>query len=61
MPFSDEITEMYAELEAAEAKLAAIDALHNPSGMPRYQGLCSQCDAAWPCPTHRILHPEEEA
>lgn len=53
-------------LEAAEAKLAAIDALHQPDA----SGLCQECPRAdgmftegygeWPCDTHRILHPEED-
>lgn len=50
-------------LEAAEAKLAAIDALHQPEMEPGLHGTwCHACDATvpWPCPTHRILHPEEE-
>ena len=40
--------------------LDAIDALHQPVG---YDGLyifdCADCGQAWPCRTHRLLHPEE--
>lgn len=48
-------------LEAAEAKLAAIDALHE-QGTDETTGFtfCYECTQLWPCPTHRILHPEEE-
>jgi hypothetical protein len=39
--------------------LDAIDALHQPVG---YDGLyifdCADCGQAWPCKTHRLLHPE---
>ena len=42
-------------LEAAEAKLATIDALHQTWDERR----CIHCVQSWPCPTHRILHPEE--
>lgn len=42
-------------LEAAEAKLAAIDALHRPDKNAR----CVVDWQPWPCADHRILHPEE--
>ena len=53
-------------LEAAEAKLAAIDALHrgeydtDPDSFTIGGVFCITDDEEWPCETHRILHPEEE-
>ena len=35
----------------------AIDALHQEY-MP--SGRCETCDHGWPCPTARLLHPEED-
>lgn len=42
-------------LEAAEATIAAIDALHRPDKNAR----CVVDWQPWPCADHRILHPEE--
>jgi hypothetical protein len=48
------------DVAAAADLLDAIDALHQPVG---YDGLyifdCADCGQAWPCKTHRLLHPEE--
>lgn len=44
-------------LEAANSRLAAIDAFHMPSiGMAQ---TCCYCISSWPCTTHLILHPKE--
>ena len=48
---TDRITEL-------EATLAAIDALHKPVDF-HCATLCAECLDKWPCPTHRLLHPEE--
>lgn len=56
----------YKDAETAEAKLAAIDALHrgeydvDPDSFTMGQKFCVTDDEEWPCRTHRILHPEEE-
>ena len=46
-------------LMQAEAKLAAIDAMHG-----HHEGIngpyCLACADVWPCPTHLVLHPREE-
>lgn len=57
------VAQLEEELHAAEAKLAAIDALHQPAvhsdGWVSH--FCDCCDLWFPCPTHRILHPEEQS
>ena len=55
-----EVFEAADALDAAEAKLAAIDALHQPSRPERNDiaRWCQSCGTSWPCPTHRILHPQ---
>jgi hypothetical protein len=49
-----------ADEQAAADLLDAIDALHQPIG---HDGLyifdCADCGQAWPCKTHRLLHPKE--
>jgi hypothetical protein len=44
------------EREALRAVLDAIDALHQPDSDG---DICDQCLSEWPCPTVRLLHPEE--
>lgn len=47
--------------DAAEAKLAKIDALHEPVETHTGDITCQECDTlAVPCPTRRILHPDNE-
>ena len=47
----------WVEIQCAEAAkvLDAIDALHFPS-----DGACVGCVNPWPCPTHKLIHPEGE-
>lgn len=53
----------------AAAVLDAIDALHGEHNTydwygidgPQHLDLCGGCGERWPCPTHLLLHPEEEA
>ena len=48
-------------MEAAADLLDAIDALHQPCpDLGKWQGerRCL-CDSLYPCPTSRLLHPEE--
>lgn len=40
------------------AVLNAIDALHQSD--PLLGGECAECFHVWPCPTARLLHPEED-
>lgn len=54
------------ELVVSEAAdlIAAIDALHQPGDVEDYwtesnDPYCLECGITWPCPTHRILHPED--
>ena len=55
-------------LDAADM-LEAIDALHggpnvydwNGISGPQHLELCIGCGNRWPCPTHLILHPTEQA
>ena len=53
-------TEAADALDAAEAKLAAIDALHTPVASAWWSTTCRHDDCVWPCPTHRILHLEAD-
>ena len=47
-----------ATTDAADL-LDAIDALHQPVGYDEVYGFdCAGCGQAWPCRTHRLLHPE---
>jgi hypothetical protein len=54
---------MHAEVDCvapncyAADMLDAIDALHQQGDPYPY---CRACGELWPCPTARILHPEEE-
>ena len=50
----------YKDAETAEAKLAAIDALHHHCTDGFTNDWCAADAEVWPCRTHRILHPEEE-
>ena len=64
--FADIASEAADALEAAEAKLATIDALHRKVVRLTTGDVtvCPTCDedtyGLWPCDTARILHPEEE-
>jgi hypothetical protein len=51
----DRISNIAADL------LDAIDALHQPYplGDGRTSEDCDECGDRWPCPTARLLHPEE--
>ena len=49
----------YKDAEIAEAKLAAIDALHHHCTDGFKNDWCAADAEVWPCRTHRILHPEE--
>ncbi len=54
------VLSLLESLDAAEAKIAAIDALHSPyfDGSRDY---CVHDEELWPCTTHRILHLKELA
>lgn len=47
------------ERETLRAVLDAIDALHNPRVIYTGGTICDECCLPWPCPTARLLHPEE--
>ena len=47
-----------AEVERLRAERDAIDALHQPCDSP-YMYVCDACERTYPCPTARLLHPEE--
>ena len=61
--YSAELRQAADALDAAEARLDAIDALHYLDPHPRLdrsdRPYCVICDHTWPCPTRRILHPED--
>jgi hypothetical protein len=46
---------------AAADVLDAIDALHQLDLTPDHWGRwwCAECERRWPCPTARLLHPED--
>jgi hypothetical protein len=46
-----------SELLAAADLLDAIDALHQP--ISDHGLICDECDHPWPCPTARLLHPDD--
>lgn len=55
-----EMREAADALDAAEAKLAAIDALHYPvTEAEQPTRWCHHDGFSWPCATARILHPKE--
>ncbi len=45
--------------EQGIALLDAINALHHPVPSDKGDEVCNDCGQAWPCQTHRLLHPEE--
>jgi hypothetical protein len=50
------------EREEAAELLEAINALHQPNwhdNSNRQPMWCETCGLDWPCPTARLLHPEE--
>ena len=49
--------EPHDPLEIAADALDAIDAMHRDDG---YRN-CDCCAEDWPCPTHRLLHPDAPA
>jgi hypothetical protein len=44
--------------KAAADLLDAIDALHHRAPFPDADW-CNDCSITWPCPTARLLHPED--
>ena len=58
--YEDDLAALLAERDALQAKVDAIDALHQCSQQtyPDEPQWCDDCGCGWPCSTHLALHPE---
>lgn len=60
-----EIERLRAEVSMLRAAMAALDAFHRPiydddiDSLTSGDRFCAVDDEAWPCSTHRLLHPAE--
>ena len=60
-----QVQQLTAEVSMLRATMAAIDAFHGPiydddiDSLISGDRFCAADDEAWPCSTHRLLHPAE--
>lgn len=62
-----QVQQLTTEVSMLRATMAAIDAFHRPiydddiDSLTSGDRFCAADDEAWPCSTHRLLHPAEAA